>query len=1291
MVIPKMFVQLGAGLSATMRGIASGWRSHSPNNGGRLEVVATRHQHAAAQGKATILSAVRSPADGRTAAPLDATLPNTARSSVRVGETALRDGPRVNRTADQVTVCNDPVDVATGEFVLPGTDLRLPGILPLVVKRRHRSGYRFGRWFGPTWSTTLDMRVVVEADTVTFLGEDGLILVYPPPAPGQVALPRNGGPRWTLTAARTGGYAVTAPERVTTWHFTIPDPRRAAGSRDGYVLSAVTDRHGNRIGFRYDSAGAPVTIEHSGGYRVRIDTDHDRITALHVLTGDGSDTADTIRKFGYAAGQLVTVHNGVGAVTEYTYDAEHRMTSWTDSNGNRMRNTYDAAGRVLSQHGSAGILDAHFEYSSDPETGFRRTVHVDSTGARTEYVVDPELRLREHIDAVGGATRFEYDGHRPIRVSAADGSVVRYRYNAAGDPVEIVRPDGRSVLISYGAHRQPATITEVDGTSYTRQFDASGNISTVLAPGGTRTEYTYHPMGALATVTESTGAVTRIDVDPAGLAVRVTDPYGAVTTIARDHFGRPVTVTDALGAVTSYIWSGESELIGRLDPDGYGETRTFDGEGNPRTHTDRAGGRTRYHYGPFDLLSRRSDPDGSTTHYTWDRQRRLTGVTSPLGDTWRYTYDAAGRRTSETDYAGALTRYTYDPCGRVATVTPATGITRTYTYDVLGRPTAVTAGNGDWLRYTYDAAGRMTSAVSGSRDITSHTVGFTYTDDGRPAAQQVDDRPPSMWEYDRHGRRIACTAPSGAVTSWQYDPAGRVIALHAGRHRLDFTHDPLGRTTGWRLGDLVFERGYSETDRPVHQTITRAAGPGVGEPIRRDDYDWRPDGYPTARTTTGGDGPASRQEYALDALGRVTGIVSENRLIEQYSYDPLGNVLFAGTSGLASTVPTSAETTVAVQGHEQDLRREYRHTALVRRGRTRYHYDRSGRLVRSVTSRPSRAPEVRHYRYDAFDQLTELRVSGGERWRYTYDALGRRTAKHRLTADGTAVERTTYTWDGTRLTEQTARGTSTHWTYRPGTHIPLTQTIDRTGAAREFVVVVTDPVGAPVQLLGRSGRIAATATTALWGETTWSGSTHTLLRYPGQQYDPESGLHYNLYRTYDPATGRYLTPDPLGLGAAPNPVTYPHNPTAWSDPLGLLPDECVETRTYRDFAHGTSADHASYIEIFGLKEQVARTASRGGSMARRGSFFTHEVQNGHRAGFRATLETTGGTGGVLRVLTREDAMSAKNYPLTFTSFGIVNDSVAEIREIQDRPRDWYAPFRNRLPDRPSGSPTTGTG
>jgi RHS repeat-associated protein len=59
------------------------------------------------------------------------------------------------------------------------------------------------------------------------------------------------------------------------------------------------------------------------------------------------------------------------------------------------------------------------------------------------------------------------------------------------------------------------------------------------------------------------------------------------------------------------------------------------------------------------------------------------------------------------------------------------------------------------------------------------------------------------------------------------------------------------------------------------------------------------------------------------------------------------------------------------------------------------------------------------------------------------------------------------------------------------------------------------------------------------------------LRFPGQYHDPETGLHYNHHRYYDPTTAHYLTPDPLGLTPAPNPTTYPHNPHTWTDSLGL--------------------------------------------------------------------------------------------------------------------------------------------
>jgi RHS repeat-associated protein len=57
---------------------------------------------------------------------------------------------------------------------------------------------------------------------------------------------------------------------------------------------------------------------------------------------------------------------------------------------------------------------------------------------------------------------------------------------------------------------------------------------------------------------------------------------------------------------------------------------------------------------------------------------------------------------------------------------------------------------------------------------------------------------------------------------------------------------------------------------------------------------------------------------------------------------------------------------------------------------------------------------------------------------------------------------------------------------------------------------------------------------------------------PGQYYDPETGLHYNYFRYYNPQTGRYTTPDPIGLEGGINLFTYvAGNPVRWVDPLGL--------------------------------------------------------------------------------------------------------------------------------------------
>ena len=196
-----------------------------------------------------------------------------------------------------------------------------------------------------------------------------------------------------------------------------------------------------------------------------------------------------------------------------------------------------------------------------------------------------------------------------------------------------------------------------------------------------------------------------------------------------------------------------------------------------------------------------------------------------------------------------------------------------------------------------------------------------------------------------------------------------------------------------------------------------------------------------------------------------------------------------------------------------------------------------------------------HYSWNAYDQLVGVITPDGHRWRYHYDAIGQRCAKVRYAADGTTeLHRVDFTWDGTRLAEQRTPDAVTTWSVEPGTAHPVVQVDRQSGdCAVRFHHVITDHLGSPRELVDPTGRVTWQSTTTVWGAPVRPGRSEAYcpLRLPGQYHDPETGLHYTMFRYYNPDTGRYLTPDPLGLAPAPDHYAYTTNPLRFVDPLGL--------------------------------------------------------------------------------------------------------------------------------------------
>jgi RHS repeat-associated protein len=269
---------------------------------------------------------------------------------------------------------------------------------------------------------------------------------------------------------------------------------------------------------------------------------------------------------------------------------------------------------------------------------------------------------------------------------------------------------------------------------------------------------------------------------------------------------------------------------------------------------------------------------------------------------------------------------------------------------------------------------------------------------------------------------------------------------------------------------------------------------------------------------------------AYDALGRRITKTQTQDTTERFAFDPAHNLLDKGNEENR------------VKGNRLNTYQD-----------KRYEYDTFGNMTRKRISNHTQMK----FEYDAEHQMQRSIITKHgitQTFHYTYDPFGRRIGKW----DEFGV--THFLWDGNRLLSETRNTQSITYVYEQFGFTPVAQ-IDSSNNIHYYH---NDQLGTPRELTDQEGNITWEAQYTTWGNTLKVDYKQTQskihedvqqqpLRFQGQYYDHETGLHYNRFRYYDPDIGRFISQDPIGLMGGINNYQYAPNPMGWIDPLGLAP------------------------------------------------------------------------------------------------------------------------------------------
>jgi RHS repeat-associated protein len=1074
----------------------------------------------------------------------------------------LGDRARNGAHRDVCSITGHPVDIATGKVFTEFTDLELPGPLPLRFERVWYSTSTYVGPLGHGWHHSYDAGLYVTAEEVLYRTPDGRIVDLQPLAPGGEYYERME----RLSVARDEvGYRVQGSDGLTYRFVPLSNGRPEALVR--YVLTGVVNRAGHRISLSYDDGGRLTEIVDSGGRSVRFEHDGlGRVTTVTAPHPDRSGERFPVARYGYdELGNLASVADALGNVMRYAYRG-HLLVRETDRTGLSFSFEYDGTdehARCLRTWGDGGIYDHRLRY----EPGL--TTVVNSLGHATQHEHEDGLVVRR-VDALGGVwlTRFEY--RQPVEETDALGRVTLREYDHRGNEIRTVTPDGATVLAAFDERDLPVAATDAVGGQWAWEYDDAGLLTSRRDPLGRAWTFGY-TRGLLTSVADPAGGVARLRFDEQGSVAEFTAPDGSTVGWRRDVLGRPLGTTDPLGNEQRRTYDLASRVVRVEEPDGNVRELSYDGEGNLLHALDRLYD-VGFSYQGMGRLATRTQA-GTTVRFEYDTEEQLTGIVNEHGHVYRFDYGPTGEVGAERGFDGIVRLYERDLLGRAVSVRRASGMVSRYSYDGADRVTKAEHSDGTVERFGYRADGALMSADNGTS-----TVAFERDLLGRVAMEFQG----THWvasAYDTLGQRVRMRSSLGADQTIERNVTGDVTAVSAGGFTARFTRDAIGQELTRDLPGGVHARWHRDhLGRPVRHQIRAAAGA-----VRDRTYTWDVDDRLRAVT----DALTGPIEYQHDALGQLTATHYPDGRLELRMPDAVGNLFHTTTR------------TDRTYGPAGQLLESTDNTGR----RTRYTYDPEGNL----TSKQTSDGETWTYHWNATGHLTHVTRPDGTTVTFTYDPLGRRTSK---TYRG---QTTHWIWDGNvplhewvdgtlqpapapvgapaetgvatqrealltkfLLRAPPERGTTDSpitWLFEPETFAPLARlTPDRQES------IVTDHLGTPTTLLDHTGTPTWNANLTTWGNLTPTTDQpwHCPFRWPGQYHDPETGLHYNRYRYYDPESGQYASQDPIRLHGGHRLQSYVPNPTAWIDPLGLTGEGCGAARNVVPHGFSTADDFANF-------------------------------------------------------------------------------------------------------------------